>query len=275
MEAKDFLPVLPNEKLLPSKKEDRELIERSITTDYSIPTFKLKHFVVGSQIHPMHKVRQLMIELNSRQEGVEKFTDEMDKLEAEIELEEQYKGLAQFPAQQKLHDIEIRAKKRSLAISKEKMRSLIYEREKFLAALSEFNNSEEGVDPETGIAYIDLLKNNPERCEQIEAKYWEYRLAKQAAMDMIAYGRIGVGNMEAIMQLLPEAQNKCLAMAYEVLITNEHRMNMLADGVQKRLELGKPVSDITNLIGIQRTETLQLLTNEQEHSKDVPLIQKR
>ena len=65
-------------------------------------------------------------------------------------------------------------------------------------------------------------------------------------------------------------------MAYELLITNEARMNMLSDGVQERLKNGKQVSDITNLIGIERTTTLQQLTNQQEQGNDdVPLIQKR
>jgi len=276
MSQEQFLPQLTtNEALLPESQERRELIQKSIVSDWSIPEFKLKHFVANSHVHPLHKVKQMMIELNSRQEAIESFNDDISTLEAEIELEKEMKSLAQFEGQKKLHDIEVRKKSRSLAIAKEKMRSLFGERDKILRRIEELNASPEGTDPETGKLYMDVLKD-PVRCEQIEAKYWEYRLAKQAATDMIAYGRIGVGNIDAIMQLEPEAQNKCLAMAYEVLLTNERRMNMLAEGVQKRLELGKPVSDITNLIGIQRTDTLNLLTNENVQGQtDVPLIQER
>ncbi len=271
----DLLPSLPESTLLPELQEHRDLIAKSIVGDWSIPEFKLKHFVANSQIHPLHKVKQMMIELNSRQEAIESFNDEKDKLAAEIELEEEMKGFAQFEGQKKLHDIEIRRKKRSLDIAREKTRSLLIEREKFLKAIERFNASEEGTDPETGKLYMDVL-NDPAHCERIEAKYWEYRLGKQAAMDMIAYGRIGVGNMEAILQLEADSQNKCLAMAYELVITNEKRMNIITDGVQKRLELGQPVSDITKLVGIERTETLQLLSNDnrQEEQKNVPLIQK-
>ncbi len=274
LDPRDFVARLPNSNTLPALQEHKDLIARSIVGDWSIPEFKLKHFVANSHIHPMHKIKQMMIELNSRQEAVESFNDEKDKLAAEIELEEEMKSMAQFEGQKKLHDIEIRKKKRSLEIAREKTRSLLVEREKFLKAIERFNASPEGIDPETGKLYMDIL-DDPEHCERIEAKYWEYRLAKQAATDMVAYGRIGVGNMEAIWQLDPDAQNKCLAMAYELVITNETRMNQITDGVQKRLESGKPVSDITQLIGIKRTETLQLLTNEQEQGQqDVPLIQK-
>lgn len=270
----DLLPSLPESTLLPELQQHRDLIAKSIVGDWSIPEFKLKHFVANSQIHPLHKVKQMMIELNSRQEALESFNDEKDKLAAEIELEEEMKGFAQFEGQKKLHDIEIRKKKRSLDIAREKTRSLLNEREKFLKAIERFNASEEGTDPETGKLYMDIL-NDPVHCEKIEEKYWEYRLGKQAAMDMIAYGRIGVGNMEAILQLSADSQNKCLAMAYELVITNEKRMNIITDGVQKRLELGQPVSDITKLVGIERTETLQLLSNDnRQEEKNVPLIQK-
>ena len=274
LDPKNLLPRITNENTLPALQEHKDLIARSIVGDWSVPEFKIKHFIANSQIHPLHKIKQYMIELNSRQEAIENFYDEMEKLEAEILLEEEMKSLAQFEAQKKLHDIEIRKKTRSLGISKEKMRSLLHEREKFIRGIEQFNKSPEAKDPETGKLYIDIL-NDPAHSERIEAKYWEYRLAKQAAMDMVAYGRIGVGNMEAIWQLDPDAQNKCIAMAYELLITNEHRMNMLSDGVQKRLESGNHVSDITKLIGIERTQTLQQLTNEQEQGQtDVPLIQK-
>ncbi len=274
LDPRDFVARLPNINTLPALQEHKDLIARSIVADWSIPEFKLKHFVANSHIHPLHKIKQMMIELNSRQEAIESFNDEKDKLAAEIELEEEMKAMAQFEGQKKLHDIEIRKKKRSLEIAREKTKSLLVEREKFLKAIERFNSSPEGIDPETGKLYMDVL-NDPVHCERIEAKYWEYRLAKQAATDMVAYGRIGVGNMEAIWQLDPDAQNKCLAMAYELVITNETRMNQITDGVQKRLESGKPVSDITQLIGIKRTETLQLLTNEQEQGQqDVPLIQK-
>lgn len=274
LDPRNLLPRITNEKTLPALQEHKDLIARSIVSDWSIPEFKIKHFIANSQIHPLHKIKQYMIELNSRQEAVESFVDEMEKLEAEIGLEEEMKSFAQFEGQKKLHDIEIRKKTRSLGIAKEKLRALLHEREKFLKGIDIFNKSPEGTDPETGKLYMDILKD-PEHCEKIEAKYWEYRLAKQAATDMIAYGRVGVGNMEAIWQLDPDAQNKCIAMAYELLITNEHRMNMLSDGVQKRLESGNHVSDITKLVGIERTTTLQQLTNEQEQGQaDVPLIQK-
>ena len=113
---------------------------------------------------------------------------------------------------------------------------------------------------------------DPEAFERIEKSYWEYRLAKQASLDMIAYGRIGVGNMEAILQLDPDSQNKSIAMAYELLIMNENRMALISDKVQEQIKLGKPVTDIHKLVGIAKTEFFTQLENQEK--PDVPHIQK-
>ena len=105
---------------------------------------------------------------------------------------------------------------------------------------------------------------------------WYYSEPKQAAMDMIAYGRIGVGNMEAIMQLDADSQNKTIAMAYEVLIQNESRMNKISDAVVNKLEKGETVSDIHLLANISQSEFIDdVALKLTQEKKVVPLIQKR
>jgi hypothetical protein len=119
--------------------------------------------------------------------------------------------------------------------------------------------------------------SDPTQSEEIESDYWEYRLAKQGALDMIAYGRIGVGNMEAIMQLDADAQNRTLTMAYEILVQNEARMNKISDTVVQSLSNGRPISDIHLLANISQTEFIDdvRLEIEAQEQKIVPLIQKR
>lgn len=260
--------------LIVLNESHKDLVNRSIFHDWSVPVFKAKHFIAGSQIHPLHKIKQYLMELGSRYENLENFDIEMKKLEIEIELELELKEKTDLIAKKKLHDLEIISKKKKLAIAKEKLKTAISELNKFIKLIDEFNNSDEGKDSK-GTLYMDIL-NDPEECEKIEAQYWEYRLAKQAALDMIAYGRIGVGNMEAIMQLESDAQNKCLAMAYEVLITNESRMNLISDSVMSLLKHDKKVSNIQDLLQIKNTDFIKKLENQkQELEQNVPLIQKR
>lgn len=258
--------------LLSLKSEDQVILNNSIKHDWSVPEYKLKHFIGNSQIHPLHKIKQYLMELNSRQESCERFEYDINKMQLEKELEEEYESVAQFEAEKKLHQLEANQKEKQILVTKEKFRHALAERDKILKVIKEFNNSEEGIHSD-GRLYMDILHNDPVECERIEKKYWEYRLAKQAALDMIAYGRIGVGNMDAIMQLGKDSQNKCIAMAYEVLISNEHRMNLISDKVQEKLASGDSVSDINKLLNMEKTQSAQMITNQENN--DAPLIQKR
>jgi hypothetical protein len=46
-----------------------------------------------------------------------------------------------------------------------------------------------------------------------EAEYWTNRLAKQAATDLLFYGRVGTGNMDAILSMAPQQQTETLSLA--------------------------------------------------------------
>lgn len=239
--------------------------------DWSVPEFKVKHFVGGSHIHPLHRVQQYLLELNTRLDMMNQHDYDLAKFKALQELEREKKEYAKFNAEKTLCDVEIDDLGRKIKATEVKVHNLSEDIKKYMRLIEDFNNSPEGRDKD-GVLYYDIL-SDPVKREAIEAEYWEYRLAKQAAMDMVAYGRIGSGNMEAILQLDADAQNKCIAMAYEVLITNETRMNMIQEKVVERLESGRTVSDIGKLMNIQKSEFLNRL--ESPEKPNVPLIQKR
>jgi hypothetical protein len=71
--------------------------------------------------------------------------------------------------------------------------------------------SEEAKLPDgSGRTYMDIMNTAEE--DVYESQYWTNRLAKQAACDMIFYGRINSGNMDAILMLSPEQQSETLAL---------------------------------------------------------------
>lgn len=250
----------------------KNLMDMSEQLDWSTPEFKLKHFVGGSHLHPMHKIQQYLLELNARVDQAEAYEYDVLKWEAEQELERELANESARLSEKKIHEIEVMDLERKIKATRVKINRTKQDIAKFERLIEEFNASEEGRD-DNGELYMDILKD-PIKMERIEASYWEYRLAKQAAMDMVAYGRIGVGNMDAIMQLDANAQNKCIAMAYEVLMLNEHRINVIQDRVQERLTNGQTVSDICKLVNMgTNTEFMSQL--EQAEKVDVPLIQKR
>lgn len=262
-----------NEIVLSEKQN--EIIRKSQKNDWSIPEYKLKNFVARSHIHPMHQLKQLMLELNSKTEMIEAWEFDKEQFELEIELELEKKNYTEYEAQKKLHDLEAKRIGTKLAVVTEKLKTMYRERDKVLRLIEEIDNSPQGYTAD-GRRYIDIM-SDPTQSEEIESDYWEYRLAKQGALDMIAYGRIGVGNMEAIMQLDADAQNRTLTMAYEILIQNESRMNKISDSVVQSLSNGKTISDIHLLTNISQSEFIDdiVLKLEAQEQKIVPLIQKR
>ena len=55
--------------------------------------------------------------------------------------------------------------------------------------------------------------------ESLEEDYWIKRMGSQAALEILTVGRIGVGNLEALMQMGPENFKK--ALVETTRITNE------------------------------------------------------
>ena len=100
---------------------------------------------------------------------------------------------------------------RNHIMSKRRLQDWYLERQHLLDLLQEFIESDEAQLPDgSGRTYMDILNTDEE--DIYEAQYWTNRLAKQAATDMIFYGRIGTGNMDAILSVGSEQQAEILAL---------------------------------------------------------------
>jgi hypothetical protein len=198
-----------------------------------MPEFKIKNFVGNAQITPYAKLKQYLTELSGRQSAVESMEYEHQKLELQIELEKEFAESADSPAKRKLHELEVFKLNNLLNKSKFRLRDTYAERDLYIKVIEDFNNSPEAKLPD-GRLLIDAL-DDPETCEKLEKEHWTLRLAKQTAMDMIAYGRAGVGNMEAVTMLEPEQQLDVMKIACEFFIRNENRTNALLSATNEAL----------------------------------------
>ena len=71
-----------------------------------------------------------------------------------------------------------------------------------------------------------------------ESQYWTNRLAKQAACDMIFYGRINSGNMDAILMLSPDQQSETLALTVNFATKLQAYQGQLQSAADKQLGVG-------------------------------------
>lgn len=170
------------EELLP--KEYTDLV-------FSMSEFQIKHFVVNSQHNPFRQFKQILLELEVRFTNLEQINLDVEKNRLERDLFIEKIEKEESPAQKKLYEFEI--KKLDIVyenISRNKMR-ITSEIENLQKIESDFRKQYD-------------VKELVENQEKHEHDYWIKRLATQSALELLTVGRIGVGNLEALMQMGPD-----------------------------------------------------------------------
>ena len=241
---------------------------------YHQPKFKTEYFVGHSQLTPFKQMQQYFIELRVKQDAFLQSEFEGAKKELEVEIEEEKlkraeeKGDKLEVAYQKLDLLQIR---KDLKKHRDSNRQALKEKDHLLQLIRELDASPEGTLPD-GTKLLDVF-GNEEKEEQLEKEYWTLRLAKQASTEMLAYGKVGTGNIDAIAMLPREMQEETLELATEYSTRFAIGMNKLQDKVVNNLRIGYQ-DDKTALrlsqIGISEgLEKEDLLKNEVEENNSV------
>ena len=219
------------------KMTDTELIEfANNEVDSSVPKFKLKHFVGGAQLTPFNNLKQLFLELKIRQDSFLHIEWEIarKKMEEMVEREK----LANYTNDIEKQYIEIDL----LNIVKDKKRhedaqvGALKEKDAILELIRELCDGPQGTLPD-GTKLMDVF-GNKELEEELERQHWVTRLAKQASMEMLAYGKIGTGNMDAIAMMAPKEIAECLQLTSDYTVRVGTGMGLLTDKSVNDLKLG-------------------------------------
>lgn len=218
--------------LLPQKSQ--ELIEFSYNNYWSTPKFKLKWFVGQAEYTPFHIVRQYLLELRAREDSLEAQEYELKKVEIELKIAERDRDNEKDPLLKEMLELEVKRKTNGVASTRTRVKDLYIERQFFLELVEEFLNGPHGKTPD-GRPLTEVLGTEEE--EKYEREYWTVRLARQAAMDLCAYGRIGSGNLDAIMQLDANQREETLALAHTVNLAVEQQQVTLRQEAAKSLQL--------------------------------------
>lgn len=216
------------------REDQKDLLAVSYNNYWASPKFKLRWFVGQAEFTPYHKVRQYLLELRTREDSLESQEYEYNKVKVQYKIAVREYENETDELKKELLGIEAKRLHNGIQSTGVRVRDLYIERQHFLDLIDEFNNSEEGKTAD-GRRYIDLIGTEHE--EKLEKEYWTVRLARQAAMDMAAYGRIGTGNLEAIMQLQPDQQTEALQLAHTVSLAIEKKQNVLREQAAKALQI--------------------------------------
>jgi hypothetical protein len=182
---------------------DMEILEASLHFNSGMTEYQCKHFVADSQLTPWRKVRQSLMELETRYHAYIEIRNSLRKAEILRKKFQQSIEITCDELDKELIAIDMEKNDYDITIWKRKLRQSEYEIKYFL------NIVEEYVDEEHPLEYYTEEQEDEERV------YWIARMGKQAAMDIVSYGRIGSGNMTSIMDMPEEDQVRALEVAVQ------------------------------------------------------------
>ena len=214
--------------------EQKTLVGHALNLHFLNPKFKMKHFVTNGQLTPYSTIRQLLLELKSMEEATETFEYMLKKMELEKDGFIMRLAVEKDPIQRNLLQLELLKNEKEYKQNKRRLAQNYIEREQYVQLIEEFKAGPDAKTPD-GKDWITEVFGNMEEENKWEEHYWIVRLAKQAALDLTAYGRIGSGNMEAITQLGKGLQEEALSLTHEVSLRLEALSNGLRQEVHEKL----------------------------------------
>jgi hypothetical protein len=160
-------------------------------------------FVGKSHVTKYRQVRQALLELENR-------THSLKKIEFEIERECVHRDhvaerLLDCPNEyeRRLLEIDHKDKVIDIEIAQRKYKRQVAESEHFIKIVQDNCKTEE-----------DLLRYWNDD-EEEEKKYWIARMGKQAALDIMSFGRISTGNLDSIAMMPEEDQLAALSIGFQ------------------------------------------------------------
>ena len=182
-------------------KKDFDVLSASMRFNSGMTEYECEHFVADPQLTPWRKVRQALMELETRYHAYMENRNSLRK--AEILRKRLNRDMPELPDEldRELMQIDMEKNDYDISIWKRKLRQSELELKYFLNVVEKY------VDDEHPLEYY---------CEENHQEvrmYWIARMGKQAAMDIISYGRIGSGNMTTIMDMPEEDQVETLGVA--------------------------------------------------------------
>lgn len=244
-------------------EEDVKLLEYSLNKEWNNPKFKMRWFVGETQITPFSKLRQWLLEIKSREESIENLEYEIEKYQIQIDRHLHNAEHCTNEFDRREAELEARELNRTQIMTKRRLINWYLERQQLIDLVNEFNDSPEAFLPDgTGRKYMDIMDTDEE--ELYEAETWTNRLAKQAATDLLFYGRVGTGNMDAILSMAPEQQTQTLTLAMSYGTQLQKINENIQLNVDKSLSLGFDADNAFLATPLSVQEATQKLTADQK-----------
>jgi len=180
---------------------EKEIMTYAVHSNMGMTAYQCQNFVARSQLTPWRQVRQAYMELEARYHAYQEIKASLRKAELLRKKWIRDQAEAVDEIAKEMLQVDIDKNDYDITIWKRKMLQAEREINAFLEIVKFYAKTEE-----------DLEWFAAENAEE-ERKYWIARMGKQAAMDIISYGRVASGNMDSIAMMPEGDQIEALQMA--------------------------------------------------------------
>lgn len=168
---------------------------------WSMSDFQSRYFVVNSQVTNYRRVRQALLEIETRIAAKKQIERNVRKTETQKKILQRDLSNEPDELKRELIQIDIDQCDYDLSVYAKKYRVCLDELETFASIVRDI------------VPNIETLDSYKEHNEAEERNYWIARMAKQATMDLMMTGRIGQGNLDSIAMMPIEDQEETIKAA--------------------------------------------------------------
>ena len=213
---------------------------------------QIENYVVSSHVTGDRQLKQVLLEIENRSHQREKMF--IDERKGKLRLKKTQKNLDDAKATGDpfvIEEAQIEFDDATLDMemwSRRKTQSN-YELNVFIEYIKKHVDSQE------------RLEEASEWNEEEERKYWIARLGKQAALDIVANGRIGIGNMDSIAMMKKDDQIATLDVASQYSCLLKVSIDKIQGRTERQFQAyaESPDIDLPTFHGVEKTLNVPLL----------------
>jgi hypothetical protein len=182
--------------------QENQILDVIAEHNFGMSDYQIQNYVIKSQVTNYNQVKQSLIELNARRDSILQIeVDQKRRLVKKKKTQRQLENETDV-FEKELLEIDLEEIEKDLEYAKKRLVVQKREYDLFLNKITtQFESKEQ----------LESFIQNPEE----ERKYWIARMGKQAAMDLLSTGRIGVGNMDSISMMCEEDQIQTIKVAIQ------------------------------------------------------------
>lgn len=213
---------------------------------WSMSDFQSRYFVVNSQVTDYRRVRQALMEIETRIAAKKQIIRDCKRSEIKLKIKQRDLESESGDLEKELILLDIDQLQYDISVYTKKLRVVEEELDEFTKLVLEL------------VPTLEELEKYKEHNEDLEREYWIYRMAKQASVDMVTTGRIGAGNLDSIAMMSPKDQALTIGSALlnskkltsginkieEALNTNHNLLNSNFPGLFNESDLIGLISDM-------------------------------